>query len=149
MKTEMWYLAIIRDSHDLAGESVFKILSIIQQVIRFKYIILNDINGAGVAELVEKENVPYLVADIIMDIKKVIQFDWADFFLFKNFPQQWDDEKKSYPNLVSWTDTTIRAIDDTYIYVYTQHKEILNTLNQFYTIESVSFDFIENLEFPY
>lgn len=148
MKTEMWYLIIIKDSQDLSGTSIFKILNIIQKTIRFEYVILNDINGAGVAELAKKENTPVLVADLIMDIEKVVQFDWGDFFLFKNFPKQWDN-KKSYPNLVTESDTTIRAIDDTYIYIYTQYKEILNILSQFYNIESISFDFIENLEFPY
>lgn len=148
MKTEMWYLAIIKDSQDLSGKSIFKVLNIIQQTIGVEYVILNDINGAGIAELAKKENIPIRFANLIIDIEKVVQFDWGDFFLFKNFPNQWDN-KKSYPKLVLESDTTIRAVDDTYIYIYTQHKEILNALSQSYPIESISFDFIENLEFPY
>lgn len=87
MNAEKWYLAIIKDSQDLSGKSIFKIFNYIQQTIKFEYVILSDINGAGVDRLAKKENIPLLVEDIILNIEKVIQFDWGNFFLFKNFPK--------------------------------------------------------------
>lgn len=149
MKIDMWYLAIIKDSGELSGKSIFKLLNIIQQIEIFEYVILNDINGAGIAELSENENKLLLLANIIKSVEKVVQFDWGDFFLFKNPPEVWNNEDKSYDKLIATTDTTIRAIDDTYIYVYTQSEKILNILKKKYAVESVFLDFIENLEFPY
>jgi hypothetical protein len=42
-----WYLLIIKDPSYLAGESILKVLQILIRIEKFKFVILDDIEGAG------------------------------------------------------------------------------------------------------
>ena len=148
MNIQMWYLVVIKDLQALPGKNLLKVLDIIQTKISFKFVFLDDIQGAGILNLSEKENKFLLYTDIIADIKKVTQFDWGDFFLFNTVPKDWD-RSKDYSDLVILTDTTVRAIDDTYIYVYSPYEEVSNALTKSFEVESVCLDTVENLAFPY
>lgn len=157
-QTSKWFLIIIRDEFALPGDSIFNIFQILLKVINLNFVILNDINGAGkdgknglILSLQEKENQIIKIDDLLKVLCDVKQFDWGDFFLFKDYPQKWENPGgiTDYPNLFIQTDTTIRAIDDTYIYVYTPSQEIVNGLKQNYEIESIKLDLLENLEYPY
>jgi len=76
--------------------------------------------------------------DLLTLVKDVIQFDWCDFFLFKEFPENWKNSKKApYSNIVVQSDTTIRLVDDTYIYIYTPILDIKDNICGFYNVESV------------
>ena len=86
--------------------------------------------------------------EIVLFVK---QFDWGDFFLFRDYPNNWiNDPQMLYPEVIAQTDTTIRAVDDTYIYVYTHEKnrKILNIIKDNYEIESIKTDVLENLDYP-
>lgn len=147
-----WTLITIDDPAFLAGTSISEIIGILLQVIDFKFIILNDIQGAAEAAalLEEQENQVMLLSDFLKIVSNVVQFDWGDFFLFQEFPNSWKKVKEaSYPYAVAQTDTTIRAVDDQYIYVYTSHQRIVEIINKNYKIESIQTDILENLDYPY
>jgi hypothetical protein len=149
MKTDIWSLAIIKDLDGLPGKNICKIFQTMQKIEPFKYVILNDINGAGITNLTEIENKLTVLEDIITDIEKVVQFDWGDFFLFKEVPQLWKSEEKSYDKLIPKTGTTVRAVDDTYIYVYTPYCDIVEALKQSYDIEEIKSGSLDLLDYPY
>lgn len=115
--------------------------------------ILGDLNGVGISTLIEKENSIIDIDFLLNELPKVKQFDWADFFLFKDYPQEWktntDLPYTEYPPLIDQTDTTIRAVDDQYIYIYTYIDEIVNIIKKNYEIESIKMSSLDNLEYPY
>jgi hypothetical protein len=151
---ENWFLVIIDDPALLPGKSIFDVINHIRHCIEFKFVILNDIEGAGQNWLIpilhEKENMVLEIDQFLEIVCKVEQFDWGDFFLFKNYPTNWDSPKgKSYPYLIAQTDTTLRAVDDQYIYVYTKNQKIVDVLKKEYKIESVKTGSLGHLEYPY
>ena len=120
---QKWTLLTIDDSNFLPGKSVTNMINICTSVVKLNFVILNQIYGTteAIASLEKQENNVLNIKDIESDINKVKQFDWGDFFLFSNYPSSWQPPQGViyYPDLVSMTDTTIRAVDDQYLYVYT------------------------------
>ena len=84
---------------------------------------------------------------VLPDIR---QFEWGDFFLFKDYPKNWNNSNDiPYPKVIIQTDTTIRAVDNQYIYIYTPFIEIIQIIKENCQIESEKTDSLENLDFPY
>ncbi|MBS0272764.1 MAG: hypothetical protein JSR85_09030 [Proteobacteria bacterium] len=148
-----WTLITIEDPEFLPGKNIVNIIQLISKVVCFKFVILDYIYGAAnnglIPFLQEKRNKILKIEDVFQEISKVIQFDWGDFFLFKEYPEQWNNSKgEQYSYVIAQTDTTIRAVDDQYIYVYTPYEEILNLIKKNYKIESVKIDMLQNLDYP-
>ncbi len=148
-----WIQIIIKDSEFLPGKNISNIIQLITKINSFEYVVLDYLSGAsdnGVIGLLKEQERKILKLDEVLPlISKVIQFDWCDFFLFKNFPKTWDSRPKElYPYVIVQTDTTVRAVDDQYIYIYTQITEIFDLVKKQYEIESVLIDYLENLDFP-
>ncbi len=145
-----WSLIIIADQKNLPGQSIFQILQTILQVVKYQYVIIDDIIGAGVSNLINKENEILKVEDLLAIVREVIQFDWGDFFLFEEYPKFWKNTKNmTYAEVIIQTDTTIRAIDDGYIYVYTPSLKITNKIQENYIIDNISSGPLKNLSYPY
>lgn len=151
-RSSYWYLITIDDDPNfLPGKSVFDLIQLFLKQIPFKYVILNDIVGAAeqAEYLREKEGEVLEIKELLENICEVIQFEWGDFFLFKESPDDWTDENMFYPNLIKQTDTTIRTVDGEYLYIYTPYEEILKIIKENYTIESVKQGPLETLDYPY
>ncbi|WP_068471241.1 hypothetical protein [Candidatus Protochlamydia phocaeensis] len=121
----------------------------------FKFIILDYIEGSGkkdgvISSLKKKQGMAIKLDQFLQELNDVKQFDWGDFFLFKEFPESWEDPKGAlYPYVVAQTNTTIRAVDNQYIYVYTPYRELVDLIKNTYpTIESIKEDALNNLDFP-
>lgn len=144
-----WTLITIEDSNNLPGKSIFDLIKILLKVVNYHFVILDYIYGAGISSLVEKENIVITIHELMDLLPEVKQFDWGDFFLFKEYPKYWNNPKKElYPFIISQTDTTIRAIDDGYIYVYTPYQIVINVIKKNYKIESLKTDVLEKLDYP-
>jgi hypothetical protein len=148
-----WTLVIIDDPKCLPGKSIYDAIQILITIIKFKFIILDDIEGCGrdwlISSFKEKENTITKIEDLLGEICDVKQFDWGDFFLFEQYPAHWENSKRTfYRDRISLTDTTIRAIDDQYIYVYTPCNEVVSLLKEHYLIESIKNDTLDNLDYP-
>jgi hypothetical protein len=153
-KTDRWFLIIIKDDLPLPGKSFFDVISLLITCINFKFVIINDINGAaenGLIYFLQKKEGKILSVQTILNIlNDIIQFDWGDFFLFSEKPLNWENPQDYYyPTLIKQTDTTVRAVDDTYIYIYTPFQVIVDIIKSNYKIESVKEDALEKLDFPY
>lgn len=149
--SKMWHLVTIEDAAGLPGKSICDMIKLFLQAITFNFIIIDDIYGAAeaVAVLEKQEGVVLQINDFLQIAEMVIQFDWGDFFLFTENPIEWKNSKNVlYPSIIAQTSTTIRAIDDTYIYIYTPHQELVDLIAKNYKIESTKFDYLENLDYP-
>ena len=148
-----WFLLSIEDPEFLSGMSVLKTIMLTKQMINFEFVVLNDIEGSGrdwiIFNLRKKMNHVLKLEKFLKSLPHVIQFDWGDFFLFKDYPNHWNNSTDlGYPSLIAQTDTTIRAIDDTYIYIYTPHEKIVEILKENYKIEKELKGLLKDLEHP-
>src|ERR1700722_16390709 len=133
-KTSNWYLVTIDDAPKfLPGKSFIDILQLLSSICKFNFIITDCIDGSGkdwiISNLQDKNNTVFKFDEILQLLCDIKQLDWGDFFLFKEYPQNWTNSKEElYPFVVSQSDTTIRAVDNQYIYIYTPYPEIVEIL---------------------
>ncbi len=147
-----WHQIIIDDPACLPGKIIYDVIQILLRKIEFKYIVLDDIEGAAQKGLIPilrgMENSVLGLDDFLRIVRDVQQFDFGDFFLFKKYPKEWSNGT-SYPHSIAQTDTTVRAIDDQYVYIYTPYQEIVYVIASMeYKIESIKTDTLEKLEYP-
>ena len=145
-----WTLVTIDDPSCLPGVSFYNLIKLIIKIVPFKFVIIDDIYGAVTPALVKNENIVLNIQDFLIELLKVKQFDWGDFFLFIEFPTDWKNAKNdSYSEIIAQTNTTIRAIDDQYMYIYTPYDEIVKIIQDNYQIESIKNGSLEDLDYPY
>ena len=144
-----WTLITIVDPECLPGKSILNMIELLLTCINFKFTIVDALYGAGISNLEKMENQILFTKDLLEMLPEVKQFDWGDFFLFKEEPIEWKNSKKEpYHNIIIQTDTTVRAVDDGYIYVYTKYKSIIDLIKNNYEIEGLKCDSLDNLDFP-
>lgn len=150
-KDSDWYLITIYDQDCIPGKSVFKLINLINQLLRIEFVYLADLEGAGVFDLINEDQIRVMPIDLFLEkVSNVRQFDWGDFFLFKSFPDNWQTfEAKFYPDIISFTETTIRAIDDSYLYIYTPYADLVNLIKSHYFFEEIKKEKLTNLDYPY
>ena len=144
---QKWYLVTIDDPELLTGKSLYNLTKIVLEVINFKFVTLDYIDGSGIKRgliysLQQQKDRVYTIEEFLQILLDANQFDFGDFFFFKEFPSKWDNSSEDlrYPDLISQTDTTIRAIDNQYMYIYTPHKTIISAIEKKYIIESITHD---------
>lgn len=148
-----WYLIIIEDLEDLPGKNICQVIQLLLKFKEIKYVILDYIEGAAhgglISLLKNKEDTVMNLETLLEILPHIIQFDWGDFYLFKAPPLNWKNlNHMTYADMVIQSDTTIRAVDDHYIYIYTPYIEILNLLENSFKIESIKQDLLENFDYP-
>ena len=150
--TDKWSLIIIKDPKLLPGTSILNVLKDILTVNAFKFAAFNDIYGALISSFVEIEGDVIEIDKLLELLPEVKQFDWGNFLLFNEYPKNWPIYKDAlFPSLFRITDSTIRAVDDEYIYIYTPKQEIVDhikSLSEKYNIESIDVDLLGNLPYP-
>lgn len=152
---KQWHQITIEDPTFVSGRSVFDLIKLLLSVLPMKYIALNDIEGSGkyglIYSLQHKENsVLELNEDFLNSLCDVDCFEWGDFFLLQFAPEEWDIELPAfYPQVINNTDTTIRTIDNHYLYIYTPRQEVVDIIKKNYEIESYKMDSLDNLDYPY
>lgn len=149
-----WILITIDDPKFVIGKSILDIIELFLTKIKFQFVVINDIVGSGkdwlITSLQKKENTVMSLNELLKSLLDVNQFDWGDFFLFKEYPKDWEEfEDKPYPVKINRSDTTVRAIDNQYIYVHTPYQQIVDLIKQNYIIESLSEEPLENLLYPF
>lgn len=150
-----WYLVTI-DDRFLTGNSIVKMLKLIQEVEKSKYLIQDNILGfseKGVMEsLTDNVDKIYKLESIFGIIDKIDHLEWGDFFLFKDYPSNWKNPRGEvfplYPYVIAQSDITLRAVDDQYMYIYTQSRNFIEVVKSHYAIESIKLDLLEKLDFP-
>ena len=131
MKNLIWNLIIVPDPEALPGKNLHKLIETILKKVKFEFVILQDIHGAGIFKLFKIAHKIIKIEELMSLLFEVVQFDWGDFFLFKEFPKNWNDpEGEDYPYVIAQTDTTIRTVDDGYFYYSLLLLEIIELLER-------------------
>jgi len=147
-----WYLVTI-DMEYLTGRHLVDMLSLAKKINNYNYAVVDRIfaiSQSGIMELLtNKPEKIFEIENLLELINKIDHPEWADFFLFKEYPRDWENpEDELYPYLIVQSDTTLRAVDDQYLYIYTQSKQLVDAIKSKYEIESEKMDLLENLDFP-
>lgn len=149
-----WYLIIIDDAPKfLPGKSFIDILQLLFSTGKFNFVITDAIDGSGedwiITNLQAKRNDVFTFKKILRILSKINQLDWGDFFLFENYPENWTNNfNEKYSMIVSQTETTIRAVDNQYLYIYTPFQDIVELLKNTYSIEEIKSGSLDDLDFP-
>jgi hypothetical protein len=144
-----WNLIIIKDPNFLPGKSLYDVIKHCLNVVEFKFVVLDYIYGALTAALAEQEDQILFLGDVLEKLSDVVQFDWGDFFLFKEYPKDWSNPKgELYPFVVVQSDTTVRAVDDQYIYIYTPYQEVVDMIRSNYIVEEIKSGALDQLDYP-
>jgi len=143
-----WYQVIIEDSDALSGKSILKILRVITQNSIVEYVYVSIVEGAMIQSLFPFVNKFTNSRDVLNAVKSVTQIDWADFFFYNNVPDSEPSQKESYPSSIGKSDLLLRCVDDTYFYVYTKNKFLVEELQSEYSNASVTKGELEYFEYP-
>jgi hypothetical protein len=129
-----WYEIVVPDPNpnSLNGQFVAPLLSFVSNILDTRVIVLDDLEGAGIDRLVEMTLNKVVSLDQVIDlIENVTQFDWCNFLFFSSegiVP----GKDQSYPDFISNTIATVRAVDDTEIHLYTQNINLVNKIQERY-----------------
>lgn len=155
-KIMLWYEVVIDDApRCLPGKSIHDLIELIMTPGELTYVVTDDIEGGMTAYFQEIMHEPMKISEILPHFATVVQFDWGDFFLSKNYPFFWEEtpfeliRKLGYPELISKADLTIRAVDDQYMYLYTRDESLVRTVADAYVTESIKYASLENYVHPY
>jgi len=148
-----WYLITIEDKPPrLSGETFFNMLKLFQETEQIKFVTFEyaDVLGKDTVSFFhENTNIIYTIEFMLELAGNIEHLEWGDFYLFKEYPNDWDNHKGwDYPDIVALTDTTFRAIDDCYMDIYTQSKQLVYAIKSRFEIKSEKLDLLENLDFP-
>lgn len=156
----MWHLIVLEDPPEyLNGFSTTKLLKLLEDNFNYKYIILHEFEGAGkpgVFKETRKKIESFTVftfAEVYEILKDVQQFDWVDFFLFFDFPKDWEYAVDfSYYPLLSQSDGLVRGVDNRYLYIYTPNKNVIDLVQKEYPPSAIiekETNELQNLTVPY
>lgn len=149
-KNDLWYLMTYLDPAALPGQTFLDLFNCISSEVKVKFVIIQDVDGAGVYNILSKQNQIISIEELLRILPEVKQFDWATFFLFVKYPSNWRDEglNTPYPELVQQTDITVRAIDDTYVDVITKDHKLIQRLKKKYTPKYFTFGSLDSFTYP-
>jgi hypothetical protein len=123
--TGIWNLSIVSDPGCLSGKSVKAFFEALVNETEFKWVFVKDVIGAFSG--LQKMEQTLKWKEFIKLVEDAVQYDWGFMFLFEKEPLL-DVSTLSDRELIVRSRATVRLVDDTYFYTYTQDQEISNGL---------------------
>ena len=149
-RSDQWKLIVIPDPKAIPGKSIYDLVFLLSKIVSIKYVFLADLSGAGPFFAINENKSILEISKFLKMVSSVTQFDWGDFFLFSYNPNNIEEIKNlDYQKVIELTETTIRAVDDTYMYVYTPYEEVSSIIIKNYRVESVQGGKLEIEDYPY
>ena len=145
-------LVVIEDPNAVPGKTIYDFFKILMEVLELKFIVLDYIVGGGVsiANYQNQSDLILNISDFLKELKGVDQFERGDFFLFRDYPSEWENpDEESYPYVIQQTDTTLRVVDNTYLYLYTPYSAVEKQIMDVYKIESIKIASLEKLDYHF
>ncbi len=141
---KQWYQLSIKDNDHLSGKSVLHFLTSLQPFINIQSITIDDAIGAFELEKWSDGQL-FNFQEFSLLLHSVIQIDWA--FLFINLATN-ADLLEDLQDQFEQSEIIVRLADDSYFYIYSREKNIIQTIaeNHNQTIKCCLFD---ELDIPY
>ncbi|MBC6419039.1 MAG: hypothetical protein GDA44_09755 [Prochloron sp. SP5CPC1] len=145
---DIWLEIIIEDDSSLSGKFVASFMKEVTIFLSLKFVVLDYLSGSNIAKINSYHiSRIELLEPLIQEISKVGQFEWCDFFFFRKggfIPS----ENEQYDKIIPCTDLTVRAVDQSYLYVYTINQRLLELIKSKYDAVTVNQDKLCNFIFP-
>ena len=104
-----WHQLMIRDPHNLSGESVHAFMTLLGDIIRPRQVAIGDVLGAASQlQYLDGAVVPW--REFLAAVRPAVQVEWAWRFLFKGTPPDSTDEDV----LLERADVSVRLMDSEY-----------------------------------
>lgn len=139
-----WFQIAVEDPTSPTGQGFVDLLRIVTQHVDATIVAVCEVEGAVVARLKPKDNLPSLfpINDFLDKARAVRQFDWGDFYLCASEAQaQMLLVGESYHSSVPKASAVVGAVDDTY-FTSTQgaklYRRRLGTPMQTYQCDGVA-----------
>ena len=143
-----WYEVVVPDPSNLSGPFVAAFLKLVARFMKIKNLVIDDLSGANVSELIENYTATIVELDIVVNlIANAVQFDWCNFLLFKcggYIP----GKDESYAEFISKTTITVRAVDDSDLYLYTRDEGLVKEIIARYKGIAVNRGTLESFVYP-
>ena len=151
---QKWNQVVISNPVPMSGMGIHNLINLMQEVEPFKYVILEDMEGIAEEHflpiLQEQHYTRMRLKDLIPMLLDVKYLKLGTFYLFKEYPENWDDTDHTFDAyLVGPSNSTIRIVDKNNTYVYTPHESVVEIIKKNYIIEEIKTDFLEGLDYPY
>lgn len=150
-KNIKWTLISLEDFVAVPGTSIKNVLHSFLDILEIHYVLIDNIEGAGSYEMIHDREFPFLpITKFLEYLPLVSQFNWADFYFFQHQLSDIDGILSLDPmEIIMRSDTTIRAVDQTYIYVYTPFTEVADRVkNCGLKIDMIKENDILSLDYP-
>jgi hypothetical protein len=152
MTKENWYQIEIEDESALSGPSLMRLVRTLAEVRAVEAVVVIGAEGAGpnfATMFPSDEMVELEIGEFVNRASLVTQFDWGDFHLAN---QRGDlaglEVTTPYEEVLPRTFASVRAVDDTYFYVYTRSNAAMEAVTRAYPAARVHAGCIQDLDFP-
>lgn len=90
------------------------------------------------------------VSDFLHEVEHVRQFDWGDFYLLSaaQAARGFTYIKRGYSSLIPVSEYLVRAVDDTYVYVFTIRPDAAKLTNSGIPWDSVDAEDLHGFVYP-
>lgn len=129
---------LIKDEKNCSGESLLKLLIDIFEVEKFSYVLMVDVDGAKVGELLPESGAAKLIAvDKFAEyLREVVQFDSGEFYFGNNKTElECLDVQLGYSKLVEEVRLGVMAVDNAFIAVTSINSDVRNLVRTNFVIE--------------
>lgn len=116
------YEIIATPPEGATGDNLLRILAALDVSSRTSDVIVADVECNGDRSWIQPSPFRTSVQRLFEYAARVGQFDWGTFFFFRETTQT-DIARSSFQSLFLQADITVRAVDDTYFYVYSPNLE--------------------------
>ena len=149
--SKSWWQVEIEDDSALSGAATASLLSLIAKKTGSTHAAVLSVEGAGerLSELQTEQEIVVPIERLLSTVRDIVQFDWADFFLADNEIQVRQIRRdEPYTKSLRKCLVLVRAVDDTYFYVYGTSPELREALGKAFSECSSKCGEPEDLDFP-
>jgi hypothetical protein len=145
---QVWTEFMLKDTQGMTGAYVAKIIEAASNALRADLAFLTNVDGASIGNLPIDELVP--VRTLIEACAAVMQFDWADIYLFElsaDVDQASLAAIGNYPDKIRRSRAAIRAVDSTFVYIYVRQDDSVDLKKRLNTFASSRDDELAKIVF--
>jgi hypothetical protein len=129
------YEIILSPSDGSSGASLIKLIAALDLPARLPVVVISDIECNGDRRWAEQLPFASRVDELMEYAEAVSQFDWATFFFFPAMPYDCHISERQFDELFEDAEAVIRAVDDTWFYVYSPDEMDALTLARVFAAE--------------
>lgn len=150
-ENKYWQIEIA-DETSLSGMAMARLIEFLSIETGSSFLFLRAVEGGGarISEVSSENGETVYVEDFLSIAKEITQFDWGDFYLCVNEDEASRiQEVTEYPQSLRLCEVLVRAVDDTYFYIYGKDERLKLHIIKRNTKAKVKLGSPESLDFPW